>query len=70
MSLLILDRSGHQTLTVDMSSAEAIGEAEQLIRSHQAKGSAVFVDGELLAKDSPLNPTATETIITPALQGG
>lgn len=70
MSLLIMDQSGHTATTIDMSSAEAIAEAERLIHSHQARGSAVFTDRELLPKGAHLNHATRETIITCALQGG
>ena len=70
MALLILDQTGHSASTVDMSSEQAVAEAERLIHAHQQKGAAVFVDGELLDKGAPLNPIARETLITCALQGG
>lgn len=70
MKLLILDQTGHTETAVDMTSTEAIAEAEHLIREHQQQGAAVFVDRELLPKGERLPTTACETIITPALQGG
>lgn len=70
MKMLILDQTGHTETTVDMRSAAAVSEAETLIREHQQKGAAVFVDRELLDKGAKLPTTARETIITPAMQGG
>lgn len=70
MSLLILDQSGHQATTLDLSTAEAITEAETLIHAHQAKGGAVFADGEMMTKGARLSPTTRETIVTMPLQGG
>lgn len=70
MTLLILDQTGHTETVIDMGSEAAVSAAEQLIREHQQKGAAVFVDRELLDNGAHLPTTALETIITPAMQGG
>ena len=70
--IIVANRRGHQVVEWDLDNAEAIQEAERILREARDRGCAISrkVDGQHVIDNGPFDPTVEEYQIIAPIAGG